>query len=85
MNLWQASIAICLAILGLTNLLDPYIILASAFLFNVGFAFGSPASSSVVAEMVSREELASANTLGGFRDTISPESSVPYLEGSSFR
>src|SRR5271165_2982636 len=48
-SLWQASIAICLAILGLTNLLTAYIILASTFLFNVGFAFGSPASSSVVA------------------------------------
>ena len=70
-NLWQASIAICLAILGLTNLLTPYIILASAFLFNVGFAFGSPASSSVVAEMVSREELASANTLGGLQMDLS--------------
>lgn len=70
-NLWQASIAICLTILGLTHLLNPYIILASAFLFNLGFAFGSPASSSVVAEMVSREELASANTLGGLQINIS--------------
>lgn len=70
-NLWQASIAICLTILGLTHLLNPYIILASAFLFNLGFAFGSPASSSVVAQMVSREELASANTLGGLQINIS--------------
>ena len=70
-NLWQASIAICLTILGLTHLLNPYVILASAFLFNLGFAFGSPASSSVVAEIASKEELASANTLGGLQINIS--------------
>jgi MFS family permease len=70
-NLWQASIAICLMILGLTHLLNPYVILASAFLFNLGFAFNSPASSSVITEMVSREELASANTLGGLHMNIS--------------
>ena len=69
-NLWQALIAICLMILGLTHLLNPYVILASVFLFNLGFAFGSPASSSVVAEMVSKEELASANTLGGLQINI---------------
>ena len=70
-NLWQASIALGLTILGLTHYLNPYIILASAFLFNLGFAFGSPASSSVVTEMASREDLASANTLGGLQINIS--------------
>ena len=70
-NLWQALIALGLTILGLTHYLNPYIILASTFLFNLGFAFGSPASSSVVTEMVSREELASANTLGGLQINIS--------------
>jgi MFS family permease len=69
--LWQALIAICLTILGLMHLLNPYIILASAFLFNSGFAFGSPASSSVVTEMVSKDHLASANTLGGLQINIS--------------
>ena len=70
-NLWQASIALGLTFLGLTPYLNPYIILASTFLFNLGFAFGSPASSSVVTEMVSRDELASANTLGGLQINIS--------------
>ena len=70
-NLWQALIALGLTILGLTHYLNPYIILASTFLLNLGFAFGSPASSSVVTEMVSREELASANTLGGLQINIS--------------
>ena len=50
---WHAFIAIALAVLWMTHLLNPYLILASAFLFSVGFAFGSPAHSSVIAEMVS--------------------------------
>jgi MFS family permease len=63
-NLWQALVAVLLMALGLTGLLKPWAILVSAFLLNLGFAFSSPASSSVVTEMVSKEELASANTLG---------------------
>ena len=69
-NLWNASVAISLALLGLAHLLNPYIILARALLFGVGFAFGAPASSSVEVEMVSREHLASANTLGGLQMNI---------------
>jgi MFS family permease len=59
-QLWHASIAIALAILWMAHLLNPYLILASVFLFSVGFAFGSPARSSVIAEIVSAEDLASA-------------------------
>lgn len=70
-NLWQASVAMALATLGLANLLNPYIILASAFLFGLGFAFGAPASSSVEVGMVPKEYLASANTLGGLKMNIS--------------
>jgi MFS family permease len=70
-NLWQASVAICLAILGLTGLLNSYIILTSVFLFGIGFAFASPASSSVEVEMVPKEQLASANSLGGLQMNIS--------------
>jgi MFS family permease len=70
-NLWQAVVAIGLAVLGITHLLSAYIILASAFLFGVGFAFGSPASSAVIAEMVSAEDLPGANNLGGLQMNIS--------------
>ncbi len=70
-NLWQASVATCLAILALTSMLNSYIILASVFLFGIGFAFASPASASVEVEMVSKEELTSANTLGGLQMNIS--------------
>src|SRR5215471_12593478 len=70
-QLWHACIAFALAILWMTHLLNPYLILASAFLFSAGFAFGSPAHSSVIAEMVSAEELSSAYTLAGLQMDIS--------------
>jgi MFS family permease len=70
-QLWHALLAIALAILWMLHLLNPYIILASAFLFSTGFAFGSPAHSSVVAEMVSAEELGSAYTLAGLQMDVS--------------
>jgi MFS family permease len=70
-NLWQAAIAMSLAVLGVMHLLNPYIILASAFLFGVGFAFGSPASSAIIAEMVPAEDLPGANNLGGLQMNIS--------------
>src|SRR5580693_9959909 len=70
-QLWHASIAIALAILWMAHLLNPYLILASVFLSGVGFAFGSPAHSSVIAEMVSAEELGSAYTLAGMQMDLS--------------
>jgi len=70
-QLWHASLAIALAILWMTHLLNPYLILVSAFLFSAGFAFGSPAHSSVIAEMVSAEELGSAYTLAGMQMDLS--------------
>jgi MFS family permease len=70
-QLWHASIAFALAILWMVHLLNPYIILVSAFFFSAGFAFGSPAHSSVIAEMVSAEELGSAYTLAGMQMDVS--------------
>src|SRR3984893_4440416 len=70
-QLWHASIAIALAILWMAHLLNTYLILASVFLFSVGFAFGSPAHSSVIAEMVSGEELASGYTIAGLQMDVS--------------
>jgi len=66
-NLWQVAVAIALAVLGVMQLLNPYIILASAFLFGVGFAFGSPASAAVIAEMVSAEDLPGRIILAGYK------------------
>jgi MFS family permease len=86
-QLWHASLAFAMTILWMAHLLNPYIILASAFLFSAGFAFGSPAHSSVIAEMVSAEELGSAYTLAGMQMDLSgiigPAQSSAAL--SSFR
>ena len=70
-QLWHAALAFAMAILWMAHLLNPYIILASAFLISAGFAFGSPAHSSVIAEMVSPEELSSAYTLAGLQMDVS--------------
>jgi MFS family permease len=70
-QLWHAGIAVALAILWMAHLLNPYLILVSAFLFSAGFAFGSPAHSSVIAEMASAEELSSAYTLAGLQMDVS--------------
>src|SRR5271163_3104221 len=70
-QLWHAFIAFTLAILWMSHLLNPYLILVSAFLFSAGFAFGSPAHSSIIAEMVSKEELGSAYTLAGLQMDVS--------------
>ena len=70
-QLWHAFIAFAMAVLWMAHLLNPYIILASAFLVSTGFAIGSPAHSSVIAEMVSAEELSSAYTLAGLQMDIS--------------
>jgi MFS family permease len=68
---WQATVAIGLAVLGVMHLLSPFVILASAFLFGAGFAFGSPASSAVTAEMVPAKDLPGANNLGVLQMNIS--------------
>jgi MFS family permease len=70
-QLWHAALAIALALLWTTHLLNPYLILASAFLFSAGFAIGSPAHSSVIAEIASSEELSSAYTLAGLQMDVS--------------
>jgi MFS family permease len=70
-QLWHAALAFGLAILWMAHLLNPYLILASVFLFSTGFAFGSPAHSSVIAEIASAEELASAYTLAGLQMDVS--------------
>jgi MFS family permease len=67
MNVWLAGSAACLALLGFFGLLNPFVILASVFMMGIGFAFTAPAWSSVVPEVVSKEELASAVTLGGLQ------------------
>ena len=70
-NLWLATAAAGLAILGWLHLLNPYVILASVFLIGIGFALNAPAWTSSVSEVVSNAELPSAATLGGLQLNIS--------------
>ena len=70
MNLWLAVSAGGLAILGWLHLLNPYV-LGAVFLMGVGFAFNSPAWTSIQTEIVSNDELLSATTLGGLQLNIS--------------
>ena len=74
-QLWHAFLAFALAILWMAHLLNPSIILASAFLFSAGFAFGSPAHSSVIAEIASAE-------LWSTKPTASRSPPVPSSDAS---
>jgi MFS family permease len=71
MTIWLALAAGGLAVCGWVNLINPYVLLAAIFLIGVGFAFYSPAWTSVQPEIVSNEELPSAATLGGLQLNIS--------------
>jgi MFS family permease len=63
--LWLAFAAGLLAALAWMHLVHPYAILATVFLLGIGFAFNAPVWASVIPEIVRREEIPSAVTLGG--------------------
>jgi MFS family permease len=63
--LWLAAAAGLLAACTWLHWVHPYVILAAVFLLGIGFAFNAPVWASVVPEIVKKEELASAITLGG--------------------
>jgi len=71
MNVWLAIAAGGLAICGFLHLINPYVLLAAVFLIGTGFAFYSPAWTSMQPEIVTNEELPSAATLGGLQLNIS--------------
>src|SRR6266478_7738067 len=71
MNIWLAIAAGGLALCGWLNVLNPYILLVAVFLIGTGFAFYSPAWTSIQPEIVTNEELPSASTLGGLQLNIS--------------
>ena len=71
MNLWLAVVAGGLAILGWLHLLNPWVMLVAVFLLGVGFACNAPAWTSIIPEIVDKEELASAVTLGGVQMNLS--------------
>jgi MFS family permease len=63
--LWLAAAAGLLAVCTWLHWVHPYLILTTVFLLGIGFAFNAPVWASVVPEIVQKEELASAITLGG--------------------
>jgi MFS family permease len=71
MNIWLAIAAGGLALCGLFKLINPYVLLFAVFLIGTGFAFYSPAWTSIQPEIVTNEELPSAATLGGLQLNIS--------------
>src|SRR6516225_9111444 len=71
MNVWLAIAAGGLAIFGWLHLINPWVLLAAIFLIGTGFAFYSPAWTSIQPEIVSNDELPSAATLGGLQLNIS--------------
>jgi MFS family permease len=63
--LWLAAAAGLLAVCTWLHWVHPYVILTTVFLLGIGFAFNAPVWGSIVPEIVQKEELASAITLGG--------------------
>jgi MFS family permease len=63
--LWLAAAAGLLAVCTWLNWVHPYVILVTVFLLAIGFAFNAPVWASVIPEIVRKQELASAITLGG--------------------
>jgi MFS family permease len=71
MTVWLAIAAGGLAILGWLHLINSWVLLTVVFLIGTGFAFYSPAWTSIQPEIVSNDELPSAATLGGLQLNIS--------------
>jgi MFS family permease len=71
MTVWLAAAAGGLALVGWFHLINPWILLTAIFFIGTGFAFYSPAWTSIQPEIVSNDELPSASTLGGLQLNIS--------------
>ena len=70
-NVWLAFSAALLAIVGWSGRINPISILGGVFLIGIGFAFSAPAYSASVVDLVGKEELSSAVTLGGVQLNLS--------------
>jgi MFS family permease len=71
MHGWLAFSAAGLAVFGSLRLLTPLLLLVGVFLLGVGFACNGPTWGSVIPDVVTKEELPSAVTLGGVQMNIS--------------
>jgi MFS family permease len=69
--LWQAAWSVVLAFGAWTELFTPGAVLACIFALGIGLAFGAPVWGAVVPDVVGKEELPSAITLGGVQLNLS--------------
>jgi predicted MFS family arabinose efflux permease len=63
--LWQGACAALLAFGAWARVINPNSVLACIFALGIGLAFGAPVWGAIVPDVVSKEELSSAITLGG--------------------
>ena len=69
--LWQAAWSVILAFGAWTDAINPNAVLACVFALGIGLAFGAPVWGAVVPDIVSKDELPSAITLGGVQLNLS--------------
>ncbi len=69
--LWQAACSAILAIAAWTHFLAVPFVLACIFALGIGLAFGAPVWGAIVPDIVNKEELPSAITLGGVQLNLS--------------
>ena len=69
--LWQGVCVALLALGAFTKAINPNAVLASIFMIGIGLAFGTPVWGAIVSDVVSKEELPSAITLGGVQINLS--------------
>src|ERR1700744_3584520 len=62
---WMMGVALILAILTLTGLRSPWILLVLPFALSAGDAFETPAWRAILPELVPKEDLATASALNG--------------------
>jgi MFS family permease len=69
--LWQGACAALLALGVWARVINPNSVLACIFMLGIGLAFGAPVWGAIVPDVVSKEELPSAITLGGVQLNLS--------------
>ena len=69
--LWQGAWSALLAFGAWTDVINPSAVLACIFALGIGLAFGAPVWGAIVPDIVSKDELPSAVTLGGVQLNLS--------------
>lgn len=69
--LWQGGCSALLALGAWTGVINPSSVLICIFALGIGLAFSSPVWGAIVPDLVSKDELPSAITLGGVQLNLS--------------